>query len=72
MDKARPKGRPIALKGPCGELARAMGGLGALSAAIGVSPRTIRDWSNGRTAPMGPAKILLDQLIAKHGVDPSR
>jgi len=67
MTPTTPRGRPIALKAPYGALARSMGGLGALAQAMGVSPRTIRDWSNGRTTPEGPAKILLGILLAQVG-----
>ena len=72
MTATKPKGRPIALNDPYGALARAMGGLGALAAGLGVSPRTIRDWSHGRTSPEGPALILINLILTKHGMDPIR
>jgi hypothetical protein len=72
MAVTKTKGRPIALKDPYGALARAMGGLGTLSTALGVSARTIRDWSNGRSRPEGPALILLNLILTQHHLDPIR
>ena len=42
-----PGGRPIAMRGPWGDLARAVGGVCSLAKALGVSDRTIQRWSSG-------------------------
>lgn len=42
-----PGGRPITLRKPWGDLACAVGGVGALAKALGVSDRTIQRWSSG-------------------------
>ena len=72
MTQAKAKGRPLTLREPYGTLARSMGGLGKLAEALGVAPRTIRDWSNGRTSPQGPSLILLNQHLTKRKLDPVR
>jgi hypothetical protein len=64
------KGRPIALKGFYGDLARALGGVDRMSEETGASTRTIRDWANGKTRPDGPARKILRQLLVEHGLDP--
>lgn len=37
----------------------------AFAALLGVSPRTLQDWEQGRRAPKGPAKSLL-RVADKH------
>lgn len=38
---------------------------GAFAGLIGVSPRTLQDWEQGRRKPQGPAKALL-RIVEKH------
>jgi len=37
----------------------------AFAGLIGVSPRTLQDWEQGRRKPQGPAKALL-RIVEKH------
>jgi len=37
----------------------------AFAGLIGVSPRTLQDWEQGRRKPHGPAKALL-RIVEKH------
>ena len=38
---------------------------GAFAGLIGVSPRTLQDWEQGRRTPQGPAKALL-RIVERH------
>ncbi len=62
-------GRPITLPGPIGNLARKMCGVQVLCDRLGgVAPSTVRRWANGEIQPQGPARLLLDQLLAEHRI----
>ena len=37
----------------------------AFAALLGVSPRTLQDWEQGRRKPSGPARSLL-RIVGKH------
>lgn len=47
----RRMGRPITLVEPWAALARALGGVGHLASALGVTTRTVRRWAAGDTSP---------------------
>ncbi len=38
----------------------------ALGDLVGVSPRTIERWEQGRSKPHKPAQKLIDQILAKN------
>jgi hypothetical protein len=61
------RGSDVAIEGPLGDLARAMGGVDKLIAELGVSRRTINYWATGDRKPQGPAKKLLATLAERHG-----
>ncbi|BBH54676.1 helix-turn-helix domain-containing protein [Fluviispira sanaruensis] len=57
------KGPEIQLEGPIGDLARRIGSVTKLAQKLGVEPRTIRNWAQGKRTPRGPAEILLNALF---------
>jgi uncharacterized protein Yka (UPF0111/DUF47 family) len=63
-------GRPIALPGPLGDLARKLGGVDRLAEEVGVCPRTIRRWAHGVLILPMPRKMLT-MLFEKHDENPN-
>jgi putative transcriptional regulator len=63
----RGEGKHIELADPNVREIRSNMGLSqsAFAALLGVSPRTLQDWEQGRRAPKGPAKSLL-RVADKH------
>lgn len=59
------KGPAVQLQGPIGDLARHLGGVIYLAQKMGVEPKTIRNWAQGKRKPRGPAAIMLRELIVK-------
>lgn len=69
QDEPATIGRPMTLPGPIGALARALGGVQVLCGRMGgVAPSTVRRWANDEIQPRGPARLLLDQLLAEHRI----
>ena len=63
------RGRPLALRGPIGELARVLGGLESLAERLAVSPRTVRRWAAGERALRGPARLAIEALLKRHKIE---
>lgn len=61
-------GRPIALPGPIGDLARAMPAPAGLRTALGVSHATIWKWATGVHPIPGPARLALEGLFTKYQI----
>ena len=61
-------GRPITMKYPFGDLARALGSVEQLADAVGVTRATINRWATGMSPPSEPARRLLNDLLTKHNL----
>ena len=63
----RGEGRRIEVEEPDVRLVREKVGVSqsAFAALLGVSPRTLQDWEQGRRKPSGPARSLL-RIAEKH------
>ncbi|HWQ08274.1 MAG TPA: hypothetical protein VN436_04180 [Holophaga sp.] len=66
----RKMGRPITLPGIFGDLARAVGGVGALAGILGVAPRTIHGWAKRGRIPRGPARTVFEVECREAGLEP--
>lgn len=64
----RPRGRPIALPGPIGELAQAMGGRSELAAAAGCDDKTVYRWAHEGRVGSTALMEMLSRLFKKHKV----
>jgi hypothetical protein len=56
------------LAGAWGRLATAVGGIGALAAAIGVTRQAIRSYAKGRYGPSAAVAAVVSKLAEKHGI----
>lgn len=66
---AKRTGRPLAIRGPIAELAKAVGGLNLLEAATGIATRTLRDYAyHGIPERAKVQRKMLQQVAKKHGV----
>lgn len=65
-----PRGRPITMPGPVGDLARIMGLSNLCEALMGVSTTTVRRWAHGEDTPRAAQALLLDALFRKYRIDP--
>ncbi len=63
-------GKPIQMTGPVADIAKAVGGVDKLAELVGVDRRTVGRWADGSRSPSGPAKKILGQVAAKHGLPP--